>query len=109
VTATIPERIARGAALLDEKLPGWVDQIDLDRLDLGSPCRCILGQTWDGGTIPGYSRFETHANALGLGDDEEIEHGFNASGGDYFEDAPEYRALTAEWKRVILARLAGAR
>ena len=38
------DRVARGAALLDEHLPGWTDEIDLDDLDLENPCLCVLGQ-----------------------------------------------------------------
>jgi hypothetical protein len=106
---TTPERVARGVALLDEKLPGWVDRIDLDRLDLGSPCRCILGQTWDGIPDPESTPFAAHANELDLYGEDENDYGFNAGGEDWFADEPEYRALTAEWTRVILARRAGAR
>lgn len=38
------ERVARGAALLDEKYPGWADRINLERFDLGNACTCVLGQ-----------------------------------------------------------------
>lgn len=41
---TASELVARGAALLDSKLPGWADQIDLDTLEMASGCRCVLGQ-----------------------------------------------------------------
>jgi hypothetical protein len=103
-TDTIEARVARGAALLDEKLPGWVERIDLDKLKLSSGCNCVLGQTWDGSTDTGYSAFGAHADALALGGDDDIEHGFNAGSGNWFTDADEYTALTAEWKCVVLAR-----
>ena len=48
MTATIAERVARGAAYLDEREPGWWQRIDLDALDLAVPCKCVLGQL-DGG------------------------------------------------------------
>lgn len=38
------ERVARGAALLDEQEPGWAARIDVSRLDLESDCQCVLGQ-----------------------------------------------------------------
>lgn len=38
------DRVAAGAALLDEKLPGWHDQIDTETLEMGDECRCVLGQ-----------------------------------------------------------------
>ena len=41
---TIKARVARGVALLDRTLADWGERIDLDRLNLASPCNCILGQ-----------------------------------------------------------------
>ena len=41
---TVNERVERGAALLDEKRPGWWQDIDLGRLDISSSCDCIAGQ-----------------------------------------------------------------
>ena len=104
MTDTIQARVACGVALLDEKLPGWVERIDLDTLNLASPCRCILGQTWDLPVGVDYTAFALHADALDIDGDEEVAYGFNAGGEDWFEDEGEYDALTAEWKRVILAR-----
>ena len=104
---TIETRVARGAALLDEKLPGWVHRIDLDKLDLGSPCRCVLGQTWDepSGTRAGETPFHLHVERLGLWpDDGDVAHGFNAGGEDWFEGEDEYVTLTAAWRALILAR-----
>jgi len=41
---TDQERVAAGAAWLDKTRPSWVDEIDLDRLDLAVACQCVLGQ-----------------------------------------------------------------
>lgn len=41
---SIEERVARGAAWLDETLPGWERRIDLAQLNLANACRCVLGQ-----------------------------------------------------------------
>lgn len=38
--------VAKGAALLDEKLPNWWANIDTSSLNLADEGRCILGQTW---------------------------------------------------------------
>src|SRR5712672_2645116 len=38
------KRVLRGARLLDEKLPGWFVEIDVENLNLGSACNCVLGQ-----------------------------------------------------------------
>lgn len=44
----IEQRVADGAAWLDEKYPGWFDKIDLAILDLGSCTQCVLGQVYTG-------------------------------------------------------------
>jgi len=38
------ENVARGAAFLDEKAPGWEKHIELEELELSSPSYCVLGQ-----------------------------------------------------------------
>jgi hypothetical protein len=40
------ERVERGAAWLDEKVPEWYLRIDVAALDLSDTCRCVLGQLW---------------------------------------------------------------
>jgi hypothetical protein len=37
--------VKAGIDFLDERLPGWEQHIDLETLDLSSPCGCVLGQT----------------------------------------------------------------
>lgn len=44
MTETAHDLVQKGAALLDVRLPGWADQIDLDTLELSNGCRCVLGQ-----------------------------------------------------------------
>ena len=97
---TIAERVARGAAFLDEREPGWDARIDLDTLSLDSPCCCVLGQLHGG--------YGAGLRATGLGDDDgrDIELGFFWTDehlvGFSLDDEPG--DLTAEWKRVITAR-----
>ena len=43
-SADARERVQRGAALLDEKRPGWADKINIATLRMSSECACILGQ-----------------------------------------------------------------
>jgi hypothetical protein len=52
VSDELAERVERGAALLDERRPGWWEKVSLQRLDLASECDCPLGQIW-GGYIKG--------------------------------------------------------
>ena len=40
------DRVREGAALLDERRPGWRGAIDVERLDLGSCFNCVLGQLY---------------------------------------------------------------
>jgi len=46
--STQPEREAfgRGVDLLDEKVPGWADDISLPRLDMQDPDACVLAQLY---------------------------------------------------------------
>ncbi len=118
-------QIANGVALLDEKVPGWLDRIDVKRLDmesgqmLNSECGCVLTQLdaicdWpvDDGTGTFADErydigvYERGLLGLRLTYDSAADYGF-CTGDD---DIPWSR-LTAEWKNTI-ARLraeAGAR
>jgi len=95
---TIAERVAKGAAFLDEREPGWDTRIDLDILSLDSICRCVLGQLHGG--------FGAGLDAVGLIDnnDRDIELGFFWTDEHRFDLDDEPADLTAEWKRVITAR-----
>lgn len=42
------------ACLLDEHNPGWRKKIDLGRLDIASPCNCIMGQLYRRPGASGY-------------------------------------------------------
>ena len=87
----ITERVERGAALLDEKRPGWLDLIDLDRLSIASACRCVLGQ------IGGYL---TELTSLGIreGPCGDVSHGFDG------QTLSEMSALTKAWRDLITRR-----
>lgn len=39
-------KVADAAKFLDEKAQGWANKIDLKRLNMGSPCDCVLGQMY---------------------------------------------------------------
>lgn len=43
---TITERVAKGAAFLDEHFTGWWERIDLNTLNIDSCDNCVLGQLW---------------------------------------------------------------
>ena len=91
------EQVARGIALLDQKVPGWRDWIDLDRLDMrsvlyepGEGCGCILAQL--------YGDYDDGLYALELDDTPVEPYGFDTSGD---RNKPGYAALTNAWKRAL--------
>lgn len=45
-TTTLADRVKAGAALLDDKRPGWWREIAVNRLSMGSCTNCILGQIY---------------------------------------------------------------
>lgn len=109
---TIPTRVARGVALLDEKLPGWHLRIDVARLNLCSACNCILGQefaTHEDVDGPAWTGFDVGVREVLNGDVHQAsEYGFDADGFSLEGEGRDFVALTAEWRRVILARRGGA-
>ena len=111
MTDSIEARVARGVALLDEKVCDWVQRINLDHLNIEDCTECILGQLGDESVentafedaaiaLIGGEAFQYNSNAQAL-----IEHGFSDMRGS---GKRTFDALTAEWRRVILARRGGA-
>ena len=94
-TRALRERVELGMTWLDARHPGWHDLIDLDRLDVSSPCNCLLGQTIGG--------FDLHAARLDI--DQAAALGFDASS-SHDDMADEYAALTEVWRTVIERRRA---
>lgn len=116
-------RVARGVALLDERVPGWWERVEVLGLHMGSTCRCVLGQVFDKG---GKSHLDvsSHGYFLGtkvLNPDAPASsawaeaHGFDRTEAEYDDayvaddegedpDTVAYPALQAEWTRVIKSR-----
>lgn len=112
--STIAERVARGAAMFDEELPGWwaVGRIDLTKLRMASGCDCVVGQMWepdedDDGDYDGFTDALRH-DWLDL--DLASAKSFGLFAENHWDDARqiEYDELTAEWRRVITERRAAA-
>ena len=106
---SIKERIERGAALLDEKIPEWESRLDLAFLHMASGCQCVLGQADEGDfwlalrKLFPYVQNESDLWQLAF------EYGFNIQPhGDRYglteEDERYYASLTAEWKKFITER-----
>jgi hypothetical protein len=86
IPVEVEEAARRGAALLDEKHPGWADKIDTKRLNIAHPCHCILGQLgWDTVRFTSTSSYSSH--------------GFLRS-----KSREEYLNLTPAWLVEIMER-----
>lgn len=105
VGADLPERVSRGAALLDEKVPGWAHRINVDTLDVESGTDCIVAQL--------FGDYLNGINALGLSfmSDDDAAHGYNST----FDESSElpiilrvalFDQLHALWIKEITTRLA---
>jgi hypothetical protein len=111
--STIAERVAAGAAWLDEHEPGWVDRIDTDRLDLSSRCRCVLGQLEmpllaaadaDDAFEIGVERRQLSIYTTSLLGFDRCPWGLPIQ--TYAETEAEYDQLTAAWRELIATRRA---
>lgn len=91
---SIAERVAAGAAWLDDTCPGWRRDVDVDRLSVANPCNCVLGQLFDD-----FDDRPAQLQPLQVARDLGFEISRNAGG-----NTREYQALTAEWRRVITSR-----
>ena len=98
------DRVARGAALLDQAVPGWAERVNLFALDMGSTCKDVLGQLW-ADKAETDDPYEEALAALFPGVDP-CEHGFDI--GPRYAETTTFPALTFEWKRVIIGRRGGA-
>lgn len=111
---TIAERVAAGVAWLDQNRPGWVQRINLDTLDLGDPCQCVLGQEF---TVEARgdlaTPYEIGRQALLRSTNDEAATlvsaglGFHAMAdiiGPATETDPEYVRLTTAWRDLIAQR-----
>jgi len=88
---TMTANVERGMALLDEKVPDWIDRVDPEKLhmSMGSgPCGCILSQLYGG--------FNEGCDALWL-EDYPDDLGFT-------ERHINYPALTRIWRQKIRER-----
>lgn len=99
---TMEQRVNRGAALLDEKRPGWWKSVDLARLDLNHCERCVLGQL--------FGDYKEGRSALcllsGLSNSVKwsFDCGFTLVGPDVDCGDEEMEKLTQAWTKLIQQR-----
>jgi len=99
------EEIKRGAALLDNKFPGWESKVNVKTLDMSKASLCLIRQV-----NPYYEVWHTEREILPLqeGTAESLLHA-SAEHGFYVEDQgrfPEqaYAPLTQEWIQLLQER-----
>jgi len=103
---TAGARVQLGAAWLDATHPGWRDRVDVDRLDMGDSCGCVLGQALQAvDPAAFYAAVEAAAPAASgveayPGERWAIAHGFDSG---YGLTGGGNAALRAEWARVLQA------
>lgn len=109
---TIASRVTAGIAFLDEKVPGWREKIDMNRLELNNSNNCILGQLFDNGDANSWeSGFDRGCEELSLQAcyccREEgtlytaTEFGFNIGPDDENHTYSAFDALQTEWERQL--------
>ena len=99
---TIEERVEAGAAWLEANRPGWVDRINLKTLNLGDPCKCVLGQEFGTYGVAPIACSPESTVPLGMLASAELD---DALAGQWQCDV-EYVELTAAWRDYITARRA---
>lgn len=100
----IKKRAARGAKLLDKKIPGWQYSVSIARLDMSSVNNCVLAQVHDFGYIFALEYlFGADGKAKGS-----IRNGFDCSAKKYSrsESFAYFSYLTEAWASEIRNRRA---
>lgn len=121
----VHDAVARGADWLYEHCPNWVNEIDLDELDLQAPQACVLGQTAqclvpDAGPRSGYftvlyhHQLDSNSWPSAHGFDVIAPHGSSVDDIDGCADSAacgremdaRYEMLTLAWREYIREQLA---
>lgn len=93
----IDERVAKGAAWLDEHCPNWITRIDLELLDIELPTLCVLGQSFgldNGGWIRLMDKHD-------MSQYEQCCFGFESKHAIDADNKVEYDYLTEAWTEYI--------
>lgn len=94
---SIDERVAKGAAWLDERCSDWINRIDLEILDISRPALCVLGQSF--GLNP--SNWHIFMNMHDMGQYDECCLGFESRHALSGDEAVEYEYLNEAWIEYI--------
>lgn len=89
-------RAAKGAELLDDKVPGWAEKIGLATLMMWSCSWCVLGQL--------FNDYGGGMKQLGLTAQEALEYGFCPIGSEFDPYNHDADMLRLEWQDEIARR-----
>lgn len=92
---SVAQRVAKGAALLDELDPHWRNIIDWNVLDIGDNVNCIMGQFMGGNSIMSAGDF-VHVYLDGSWP---MARSLGFDSYDYDDDYTEPQRLTTEWRK----------
>lgn len=95
------EAVKKGAAMLDAKIPGWIDMIDLANLEMSLNRGCILGQIAKVYGLP--NGYWSGLDILGISDIKAT--GIFKLPFTLWGRTEEYEVLGNAWKDLILQRL----
>jgi hypothetical protein len=98
------DRAKRGAELLDSKIPGWADEINLDSFDIGDESGCVLGQLRGDFFEAVDSLFSRWWRSTARVCDLACAHGFNATSVSRRGREREFSEITQAWREQIAAR-----
>jgi len=104
---TPEQRVARGVALLDERVPDWRERIDIGRLDMLDGNACIVGQIQHSLDPEDWSPWHHGLERLLLEENssEPHDHGFiteqNDAPFDHWADRDATVALRDLWIKAI--------
>jgi hypothetical protein len=91
--------VLRGLKLLDKKMPGWADKIDLATLEMESCDWCVIGQLFGQTEWAGLA-YNDGLAVLGIADKGE-EFGFDLM--DYF-DGQARENWNTYWRDAVISR-----
>jgi hypothetical protein len=88
-------KVKRMTAILDEKRPGWRDEIDVEKLDFNSIRNCVLGQLYGS-----YTQGLVDIGYPNATEAWQIDHAVELPHeGSWFRI--EYKPLTEAWKKEL--------
>jgi len=91
---TLPARVQRGMARLDERVPGWRHRLNQETLDMSSHEDGLLEQL--------FGSFATGHRVLRIGMVSAARFGFDLACQAGEETTEDWEALTAEWQRQLV-------